>query len=94
VQDRLAAARMLQEKAGPLLANSPILVSIHFSRDNHPRFSSVVEPVHAVSFTARSETLENIQILRISLRMFGANIRKNGLPQEACHLFNVFIPYF
>jgi hypothetical protein len=67
VQDRLAAARILQEKAGPLLAGSPILVSIHFSTDNHPRFSSVVEPGHAVSFTARSEALENIRILRISI---------------------------
>ncbi len=43
VQDRLAAARILQEKAGPLLADSPILVSIHFLRDK--RFINHVFPV-------------------------------------------------
>ncbi len=42
VQDRLAAARLLQEKAGPLLADSPILVNIHFLRDNLPGFFNQV----------------------------------------------------
>ncbi len=64
VQDRLAAAHMLQEKAGPLLADSPILVNIHFLRDNVPRFLNHVFPVlsspDTLPFTERSYAWEKL----------------------------------